>query len=61
MCAIGVAGDIAFGAFAGIFTSQRKHVAAMATPVGADVRNSLEAMGYAMIDLVFIVLLWSKT
>jgi hypothetical protein len=56
MCTVCVASDIAFSTPSGILAAQRKHVTAMAAPVGSDVGNRLKAMGDPMVNLVFVLL-----
>ena len=57
MGTVGVAGNVAFGASLSIFATQRQHVAAVATPVGAEIRNGFETMGYTMVNFFSVVVL----
>jgi len=49
--------DIALGTLASIFASKREHVAAMTTPISANVRERFEAMWYTMINLLLVAFL----
>jgi len=46
--------DIALGTLASIFASKREHVAAMTTPISANVCERFEAMWDAMINLLLV-------
>lgn len=56
VCAISVTGDVALAASSSVLSSKGKHVTAVTAPVRADVRERLEPVGNAMVDLLFIVL-----
>ena len=56
--AVGVAGDVAFRAPSCVLAPQRKHVAAVAAPVGTDVVDGLEAVRDAVVDLVRVIFLY---
>lgn len=56
MCAVGVTCKLTLGAFARVFASEWKHITAVTTPVGANVRKGLESMGNAMVNFFFVFL-----
>ena len=57
MRTVGVTSDVAFATPPGILPPQRKHVTAVATPVGAEVCDGFESMRYTMVDLFRVVVL----
>lgn len=57
MGAVRVASDVALCAFARILTAEGKHIAAMTTPICANVCQWLETMRNTMIDFLFISIL----
>jgi len=54
---IGMTSDITLRTLASIFASKREHVAAMATPISANVCERFEAMWDAMINLLLVAFL----
>jgi hypothetical protein len=60
MGAVGVASDVAFATPSRILASKRKHLAAVAAPVRANVCEWLKAMRDAVIDLLFVFLRRNK-
>ena len=57
MGAVGVACNIALCASSGVFTAKWKHVAAMTAPVSSNVRDRLEPVRNAVIDLLLVIIL----
>jgi hypothetical protein len=57
VCAICVAGEIAFSATTSVLASNGKHVSAVAAPISSNVGYGLKAMGNAMIDFLLISVL----
>jgi hypothetical protein len=55
-----MAGDVAFGTLPGIFTTKRKHITTMTTPICTYVGERLETMWNAVIDFLFVILLNHK-
>jgi hypothetical protein len=51
-----MASNVTFRATSGVLTTEREHVATMAAPVRADVRERLETVGNAVIDFFFVIL-----
>jgi hypothetical protein len=50
-----MARKIAFGTFAGVFATEGKHVAAVTTPVCADIGEWFESVGDTVVDLFFVI------
>lgn len=57
MSTVGVAGNIAFCTSPGVLSAQRKHISAMTTPVCTEIGDWFETVGYAMVDLLPVVVL----
>lgn len=57
MNTISVTSDVALRALLRVLATELQHLAAVATPRWLHVRNSLEAMGYTVVDLVFVFFL----
>jgi hypothetical protein len=60
MCTICVTSDIAFRTFSSVLPAQGKHVPAMTTPIGTNVRQGLKSVRDAVIDLLFVSVLLPK-
>lgn len=58
MRAVGMASDLTFGAPPGILATKRKNVTTMATPIGAQVGDRLEAVRNPMVNLFFVTILY---
>ena len=55
-----MAGDVAFCAPSCVLAAERKHVAAVATPVCTNVVDRFKAVGNPVVDLVCIVFLYTN-
>lgn len=57
MRTVGVTCDVAFGAFASVLATQRKHITTVTAPICADVGDRLESVRDAMVDFLRVVVL----
>jgi hypothetical protein len=60
MSTVGVTGNVTFRAATGIFAAQWQHITTVTAPIGTNVGEGLEAMGNAMIYLLFIAFLYLR-
>lgn len=57
MRTVGVTCDVAFGAFASVLATQRKHITAVTAPICTDVGDRLESVRDAMVNFFGVVVL----
>jgi hypothetical protein len=57
MGTVGVAGDVAFGAFARVLPTKGKHVTAVTAPICSHVGERFKSMWNTMIDFLFVAIL----
>ena len=61
VCAVSVAGDVAFRAPSSVLAAEGEHVTAVAAPVGTNIRDRFEPMGNTVVDFLRIVVLEART